>query len=41
MIVISVPTEDDQEFRVDGDQLIVISGTVITMIPECFPQEAG
>ena len=23
----------------DRDQLVAMSGTVITMIPECFPQE--
>jgi hypothetical protein len=36
MIVISVPTQDDQRFRVDRDQLIVIPGTVITMPRNVF-----
>ena len=30
------PTEDDQRFRVDRDQLIVIPGTVITMPRNVF-----
>jgi hypothetical protein len=36
MIVISVPTEDDQCFLDDRDQLLVILGTVITMPRNVF-----